>query len=88
MIGLIADTAHLLAEVQLRRGQNRAAVETAMIGIRAEPCSETLYRDAVQALIADGDTARATEVADALYEKIHKLDLEVTRREIKETLMS
>lgn len=86
MIGLIADTAHLLAEVQLRTGQNRAAVETAMIGIRAEPCSEVLHRDAVQALLADSDTARATEVADALYERVHKFDPECTRQEIDASL--
>ncbi len=86
MIGLIADTAHLLAEVQLRRGQNRAAVETAMIGIRAEPCSETLHRDTIRALIADGYTARATELSDALYERVHQIDPECTRREIDAAL--
>lgn len=86
MIGLIADTAHILAEVQLRRGQNRAAVETAMIGIRAEPCSETLHRVAVQALIADGDADRAKELADVLYERVHQLDPECTRREVDEAL--
>jgi len=86
MIGLIADAAHLLAEVQLRRGQNRAAVETAMIGIRAEPCSEILHRDAIQALVADGDSARAKEVADALYERVHQLDPECTRQEIDASL--
>ncbi|SDD22813.1 DNA-binding transcriptional activator of the SARP family [Sanguibacter gelidistatuariae] len=86
MIGLIADTAHLLAEVQLRKGQNRAAVETAMIGIRAEPCSETLHRDAIQALTAEGDVGRATELADALYERVHHLDPECTRQEVDEVL--
>lgn len=88
MIGLIADTAHLLAELQLRRGQNRAAVESAMAGIRAEPCSEVLHRDAIRALVADGDGARATEVADALYERVHQHDPECTRLEIDEALWS
>ena len=86
MIGLIADTAHLLAEVQLRRGQNRAAVETAMIGIRAEPCSEILHRDAIQALVADGNVIRAMELSDALYERIHQLDPECTRRQVDEAV--
>ena len=57
-----------------------------MIGIRAEPCSEILHRDAIQALVADGNVIRAMELSDALYERIHQLDPECTRQQVDEAV--
>lgn len=74
MISAIVDVAHCLAVVRLDQGDGRASLRAAAAGLKAEPCSEVLHRDAIAAALSNGDVAEAQRWADRLRVALSDLD--------------
>jgi nucleoid-associated protein YgaU len=74
MISAIVDVAHALATVSLSKGDHRRARWAAARGLLVEPASEVLYRDAIRAAAAAGDTDEVGRLADGLRRQIELLD--------------
>jgi len=70
MISVIVDVAHALSVTRLAQRDYRAAQEAAAQGLLAESSSELLYRDALRAAAARGDTDEAVRLADRLRTQI------------------
>jgi hypothetical protein len=74
MISTIVDLAHTLATLRLSAGDHRGAQDAAAQGLLAEPCSESLYRDALRAAVARADQAEIARLASRLRAQIERLD--------------
>jgi len=74
MISAIVDVSHALSATRLAQRDYRAAQEAAAQGLLAESCSELLFRDALRAAAARGDTDEAARLADRLRTQIEQLD--------------
>jgi DNA-binding SARP family transcriptional activator len=76
MTSCIVDAAHELAVLHLATGDTRAAIRAARQGLRVEPLSELLFRDALTAAAATGDTLEFGQVEQQLRDALERLDPE------------
>ena len=74
MISAIVDVAHALAVLRLEAGDARGAREAAAKGLLAEPCSEMLFQDSINAAKATGDRAEVDRLAARLQYEIELID--------------
>jgi len=74
MISAVVDAAHVIATSLIDRGENRGALSAATRGMLAEPCSESLYNDAIRAARANGDFNRADLLSASLHAQLEALD--------------
>lgn len=74
MISTIADVAHVLARTHLTAGDHEAAALAAAAGLIADPCNETLYRDAITAAGERGDTDQVRRLANSLQAHLDDID--------------
>ncbi|MDP8931168.1 MAG: bacterial transcriptional activator domain-containing protein, partial [Actinomycetota bacterium] len=66
----IVDAAHRLAQAYLEAGPPQQAMWAVERGLRADPLSETLYRDWMRAADAAGDTAQVHAIMDRLRQRV------------------
>ncbi|NMR19219.1 LysM peptidoglycan-binding domain-containing protein [Cellulomonas fimi] len=74
MTAQIVDVAHVLARIELDRGDHRAARTAISTGLAIDPCNEQIFRDAIEAAHRAGDTAEVHRLADALRARIDEID--------------
>lgn len=81
MISAIVDVAHVLSVMRCEAGDYRGAQEAVAKGLLAEPCSELLYRDAIRAAGAAGDTDEVSRLVQRLRHEIELVDPDDTMDE-------
>jgi DNA-binding SARP family transcriptional activator len=74
MISAVVDVSHVLSVARCDAGDYRGAQEAASRGLLAEPCSELLYRDAIRAAGAAGDSDEVERLAVRLRHEIALVD--------------
>ena len=76
MVSAIVDAAHILSATLLAGGNHQGALSAATRGLRAEPCSEHLYDDAIRAARGRGDADEAERLTSRLRATLESLDPE------------
>ncbi|WP_315092746.1 LysM peptidoglycan-binding domain-containing protein [uncultured Cellulomonas sp.] len=74
MVSAIADTAHLLARIHHEAGRYAEAIQVATHGLRAEPLSALLQRDAIDAADARGDHEESSRLRARFASRLAELD--------------
>jgi hypothetical protein len=74
MISAVVDAAHVVSTSLIDLGEHRGALSAATRGMLAEPCSESLYDDAIRAARANGDFNRAELLTASLHVQLEAID--------------